>query len=266
MITQETENLLDWISNDRVIEILQHRLGDIFERLNERGEAKGEATLDIILAFALGKTFEEIVEDNKAVSLTKSLQNNIGYIHQDVLGAVNGWVSTGASGGDYDIRGESPLDDIDKSVYGEVKMRYNTIRGKDRATIWRELERAVRRNGGKKESIGYLIEIVPAKSQPYDIVWKFNATEEVDGKDVKVSFEADYIHRMDGTTAYHVVTGDENAIFNFLRALPKFLFMAFPKINKNEKETLEIIENFIESSMARTLAPKSLYAEKSRES
>lgn len=259
----QRKNILTWISDEAVVEALRHRFGSIIEDLTNREEAKGETTLDVIMAFALSKTPDEIAEANKAASLTKSLQNNVGLFHQDILGGAEGWVSTGTAGGDYDLHGESKIAKMDKAIYAEVKMRYNTIRGKDKATIWKELDRAVRRNGGKEKAVGYLIEIVPARNDSYDKVWKFTATEEVNGSDKKVSYNQNHVRRVDGVTAYHMVTGEENAIFNLLHALPQYLFKAFPDIHNDEdkKKIVENIENFLDSSIKRTLGSQSFYAE-----
>lgn len=251
------QDKLSWISDEQLMQILQDRFGGIFGEIKNRGEARGETTLDLLLAFALAKSPEEIKEANAAASLTKSLQNNIGLMHQDILGSVKGWHSTGASGGIYDLTGASSVVHKGKNVYAELKMRHNTIRGKDKGPIWDELDTAVKNNGGSEKAVGYLIEVVPAKNKPYDVEWIFSAKQN-DGK-VRF-FKGEHIRRIDGTTAYHIVTGEERAIFDLFEALPVILFKAFPDLNTEQGKTMEAINGFLKTSMERTLASKSLYS------
>ena len=198
---------LSWVDIDDVIKIAKHRFEKAIKSVQDEGAAatRVDPTLAIARASILGQRL--VVDDDidASVSITKTIQNAVGLFHQDVLGAVSGWASSGASGGSMDLRGKSPV--TGKEIVAEVKMRWNTIKASDEKNVWDDLKHAAVLQG--RESVGYVFQIIPKTNQPYDVPWKVSGRESLDR-----------IRCADGVTAYHLVTGNPKAIFELFSVLP----------------------------------------------
>lgn len=157
---------------------------------------------------------EDTLHVLKYVNTVKSIQNAVGNFHQQVLGNVEGWLDSGATGGVFDIQSKGPVAAAgNRIVFMEVKMRWNTITGSVEKNKHDEFLYAVKSNWGNQyPTVGYLAQIVPKKQTTYDQPWK------VSGR------EANEILRViDGTTAYHLVTGRSNALEELMEVLPSAL-------------------------------------------
>lgn len=211
---------LRWIERDTLAEIVRRRFRTIITAAPFT-RACTEPTLTIARYAFLGVDTLRAQELEATIRATKTLQNAIGYFHQDVLGAVQGWNSTGISGGGFDLRSDHPVSLVgDKYVVAEVKMRYNTIKASDRGEMFRKLRDAANFNSARdRPYIAYLFEIVPDKQRSYDTQWKV-AGHTLDQR-VRVA---------DGVTAYHIVTGEENALYQLFRVLPQMFAEVFEEL------------------------------------
>lgn len=202
-----TKPHLDWIDIDKVVEIALKRFRKSAEKVrsDDLDASRVEPTLAIVRSGFTGKSLQESESLDLAVALTKTIQNAAGMFHQDVLGSVSGWESTGTSGGVIDLKGTSPV--TGKSIVAESKMRFNTIKASDEAKMWDKLKDAASVAGNG--TLGYLFQIVPKVLAPYDRAWA------VSGRPVSES-----VRCADGVTAYHLVTGKADALFELMAAMP----------------------------------------------
>ncbi|MFT4156947.1 MAG: Eco47II family restriction endonuclease [Microbacterium sp.] len=202
---------LDWIDIDKVVEIAvrEFRAGaDKVLATQTAGPERVEPTLAVVRAALAGMSLEEGALLDVGVGLTKTIQNKIGSFHQEVLGAVDGWSSTGANGGVIDLKGHSPvLTGARTNVWAEVKMRYNTIKASDEKAMWDKIKTAVSLAGN--DTVGYLFQIIPKTLEPYDCAWAPSGV-----------VPNDLVRCADGVTAYHLVTGRPTALRELLDAMP----------------------------------------------
>ncbi|MBC2682577.1 Eco47II family restriction endonuclease [Corynebacterium anserum] len=206
---------LTWISEEKLIEITKKSFAKALKEVKKRevDKLQTDPTLLIALNSFLNISPEELDRIQISVSIVKSLQNAIGNFHQSILGSIEGWRSTGTSGGVFDIESIKPVQLAqDRKVIAEVKMRHNTIKASDECKTWDKLKEAAASRGGVRECVAYIIQIIPKKPEPYDEPWKVSNRQAVP-----------YVRRIDGRTAYHLITGDPNAIDDLLHTLP-FIF------------------------------------------
>lgn len=93
----------------------------------------------------------------------KSLANEIGNFHQNILGAIKNWQLL-PTGGIVDIINQ------EAQVIGEIKNKHNTLKGSDKSGLYFKLADLVMRKGHiYKGYSAYYIEIVPKKTARYNI-------------------------------------------------------------------------------------------------
>jgi hypothetical protein len=242
--------MLNWIDIEKVIAIAEHRFEKSIKAVQENAKSAGKVdpTLSIVRAGILGQPM--VVEDtiDETVSITKTIQNAVGLFHQDILGTVTGWSSSGTSGGSIDLRGTSPI--TKKSIIAEVKMRWNTIKASDEKNIWDDLKHAVSLTGS--DSIGYVFQIIPKTNTAYDTPWKVSGRE-----------SNEKIRCADGVTAYHLVTGKPDALSELLTILPHVMTEAVTNIlgnGNNARIAFKNSEPIVKQIIAGNLPPKSAHS------
>lgn len=204
---------ISWIDEETVIEIATRSFKKAIKKIVVKQDLKTDPTLIVSLATLLDMNPQDIdilLDKNAAI---KTFQNAIGTFHQTILGSVEGWSDMGSRGGVLDIQSTKPVPAADnRMVIAEIKMRYNTIKGSDECHTWDKIDQAVRSRGGKNECVGYIIQMIPEKSTPYDREWK-----------VSKRTPAPHVRAIDGRSAYHLVTGDPNALPDLIHQLPRIL-------------------------------------------
>ncbi|MCS4532156.1 Eco47II family restriction endonuclease [Corynebacterium sp. ES2730-CONJ] len=250
-------NKLEWIDEGVLLDLVRKNFGKAVNKaLGQNVQNKREPTLQIIYKVILGLDEKQIVEVNRAEGMTKTFQNAIGTFHQDVLGHAKGWRTTGVSGGLIDLKSEEKvhftsgdLANESRYVLAELKMRFNTIKGSDQASVWDKLHNAVNSHGNK-DYVAYLFQVVPKGQGGYDEPWK--VSNRPSNKLVRVA---------DGVTAYHLVTGDPRALENLLCNLPSLLIEAFPEALDKERCDLEDLEEFVLAACTAGLPKRSFFEE-----
>ncbi|WP_420734595.1 Eco47II family restriction endonuclease [Brevibacterium luteolum] len=215
---------LQWVDVDDIIASARHRFGKARDAIRQDAVVDSvEPTLAIVRSILTGLSLEDSGDVNKAVSITKTLQNAVGLFHQDVLSSAHGWKSLGTGGGVLDIESVEPVDIVGgKKVLAEVKMRYNTIKASDQGATWDQLDRAARLHG-VSEYVAYLFQIVPNARKAREEPWK------VSGREAR-----DHVRVADGVTAYHIVSGDPRALFDLLKLMPYVLQKAFGSFEESD--------------------------------
>lgn len=149
----------------------------------------------------------------------KTLQNHIGDFHQKVLGCVAGWEDLGTG---------SVVDLIhrDTKIIAEVKNKYNTVTGGKLADQYYSLERLIMpKASAYKGYTSYFVNIIPKKPERYNKLFEPSDKD----KGAKCP-ENENIRVIDGASFYSLATGQESALEDLHKALPKVIEDVFNKI------------------------------------
>lgn len=133
--------------------------------------------------------------------LQKSVENKIGALHQEVLGSIQHFRSTGAIGGGVDI-----ISDRFKLI-AEVKNKHNTVKG---SNLYKEIYRNLEHYLSEKRFQGYTayyVTIIPKKGQEGCHMF----TPSISREDGKATARKDIL-QIDGRGFYELATGNEDAI------------------------------------------------------
>ncbi len=193
--------------------------------IKRKKEAENEFTKNVIDPF--GALFEaaafdidhEIWKSSETIrQCQKTLQNHVGNLHQKILGKVKGWQDLG-TGSVVDLICE------DKKIIAEVKNKYNTVTGGKLSDQYYSLERLVMPKASKYRGYtAYFVNIIPKSPT------QTNDTFEPSDKDKGAKCpKNEQVRIIDGASFYSLVTGDENAIFNFYSVLPEVIEHIFVK-------------------------------------
>lgn len=160
-------------------------------------------------------TYDEWIEQEKFRQAQKSLQNAVGYFHQNILGHVDGWVNPG-SGGSFDLISN------DKKIIAEIKNKHNTMNSTSGGGTYRKMANHL--DGDYKGYMGYIVTVI--HKSPQRISRPFAPSE----SGLKHEPRDDLL-LVDGATFYHIVTGDQNALRELYQILPEAIKLALPTRN-----------------------------------
>jgi len=156
------------------------------------------------------------VEQEKHRQIQKTLQNAVGYFHQNILGSVKGWSNPGHGGG-YDI------ENSDRKIIAEIKNKHNTMNSNSATAVYNKLVGFLQKT--KKGYTAYLVIIVP--KSPIKFTKPFGSLV----KDTNTPVRKDLL-TIDGSSFYEMVTGDKNALRLLYEALPKVIEIVTGKQSK----------------------------------
>ena len=139
----------------------------------------------------------------------KTLSNEIGQFHQNILGCVPGWQNL-YKGSVVDLVNPT------RKLIAEVKNKYNTVKGSDKISIYDTLDRAVATKGHEHFGFtAYYVEIIPSSKKGYDK--PFTPSDNKKGDTRK---ENERIRVIDGRSFYALATGHQNALEALHQVLP----------------------------------------------
>lgn len=152
----------------------------------------------------------------------KTINNKIGEFHQKLLGKVNGWKNLGT--GD-----ESKVDLMknDKTIFVELKNKYNTMNSDATDKCRDKLEKAIKDN---PKSTAYWAFIVSKDGDSGEETWVYGGRREP------------RIKKIWGKKVYELVTGDPGSLEKTWKALPqaiKDLTRSTFSISRDEQKKLE---------------------------
>ncbi|OHQ64273.1 hypothetical protein HMPREF2657_04085 [Corynebacterium sp. HMSC072B08] len=239
---------LSWITYDQLLAIAEKRFSKFIRNISVKKNSVNDPTLVLALATFLDQDIDSVREMLAMQGQIKTLQNSIGLFHQDVLGSATGWRELGTNGGVLDIESEAPVALAgDRIVIAEVKMRYNTIKGSDQPKVFNKLKEAVAVKGGYRKYVSYLVQIIPEKPVAYDKLWKVTGNETHES-----------VRVIDGRSAYHLVSGDPNAIDDLFELLPTVFDEVARKIDPDRAGlTTALTEGIVEQALAKALPKES---------
>jgi hypothetical protein len=170
-------------------------------------------TLDIFSASidssVRGITFDEWMIQEKKRQVQKTLQNQIGELHQEILGTFDGVKSLG-TGQVID------LESYTKKFIAEVKNKHNTTKGNHKCSIYDDLASCL--TCKENDVIAYYVEILPKNGKQYNE--PFTPPDNVQRQRRPLN---DRIRRIDGKSFYTLVTGNINALEDLYKLLPELV-------------------------------------------
>jgi len=156
----------------------------------------------------------------------KTINNTIGEFHQKLLGGVNGWDNLG-------VGDESKVDlrKSDKTIFVELKNKWNTMNSDATEQCRTKLERAV---AGNPNAIAYWAYIISQNGISGESTWYYQ------GKiDVRVK-------KIWGKKVYELVTGDAGALENTWKALPSAIKDLIKSNHKPSRTDEQKLQEFFE--------------------
>jgi hypothetical protein len=155
---------------------------------------------------------EQWVKSEENRQIQKSLSNDIGLLHQKILGSVPGWK---------DLQTGNVIDLVshDMKIIAEIKNKHNTLKGSDKIGTYKELESLVMpKTSIYKGFKAYYVEIVPSTSNGYEK--SFTPSDKKTGTPCDPNPN---IIQIDGLRFYKLVTGVDDALEQVFNALPKVI-------------------------------------------
>lgn len=209
-MTEETHEYgLDWIDQDGLFDVTYKTFKRILGLDDYRAQATPPDPFTLVAhAVATRSELGEAIGFETERSINKTLSNNFGLWHQRVLALADGWEDLGTTGGGVDIKmTDARINErFGKSIYAEVKNRYNTIKASDEKELWDKLSFLTQTNN----CIAYVFQIVPKVPEQYDEPWKVSGRE-----------SRENVRCCDGISAYDMVFDRRNALVDIYSILPE---------------------------------------------
>jgi len=210
---------IKFIKRDKLYEICEK----IIKRLKKSAESEEkDLHKNIIDPFSAlfdasfnNLSISQWLNSEKIRQVQKSLQNEIGTFHQEVLGSIKDWKNLG-TGEVIDIVND------EKKIIAEIKNKFNTTKGNHKIAIYDDLDSLL-----KEKYVGYTAYYVAILAKK-KLIRSFTPS---DNKTKKQRPENKRIIEIDGKSFYKIVTGDDDAIYKIYKAIPDIL----SEILKNDK-------------------------------
>lgn len=173
-------------------------------------------------------TFDGWLDNEKNRQAQKTLSNQIGFFHQNILGSLKGWRTLGI-GGMVDVVCD------ERKIIAEIKNKHNTLKASDRSGMYFKLEDLVMRKGhAYKDYTAYYVEIVPKKPARYDE--PFTPSDNRTGARCQAN---PLIRKIDGYSFYALATGIEDALYDLFSVLSHVIAKVKPDYTILETGSIE---------------------------
>jgi len=157
-------------------------------------------------ASAQNISFDAWMAQERSRQLQKTLQNSIGYLHEHIIGHVDGWENP--AGGGYDLGNET------QRIIAELKNKHNTMNSSSAEAVYTKMVSFL--EGSKQGYIGYVVTIIPKSAT------RFNRAYNPSVRGVSFPARED-LRIVDGATFYEIATGDAEALKKLYKALPRVI-------------------------------------------
>ena len=207
---------LPFIEDNNIKEIVFKVLQAGIEKKNESENEFYKNVIDPFSALfevaAFGVNLETWKESELIRQCQKTLQNQIGTFHQNILGSVLGWSDLGV-GSVIDLKNEK------KKIIAEVKNKYNTVSGGELSAKYNTLQNLVMpKNSEFKNYTAYFVNIIPKTANRFD-----NCFQPSDKETGTKCQKNEQIRIIDGASFYELVTGEKDALGKVYSVLPKII-------------------------------------------
>src|SRR5690554_71023 len=156
----------------------------------------------------------ELIETEILRQIDKSINNSIGTFHEQILGGIKGYEIGNLSG--FDIKAE------DNTLFADIKNKHNTMNSSSAEALFQKLARYA---DDYKQAKCYWVQIL-AKSS-FEEHWK----GDINGKEYSHS----RVFKISGDQFYSLLSGQNDALFQLYKALPKAIKDYLKSIEKEDK-------------------------------
>lgn len=206
--------LTTFLTDAALVAEVSHLLNTAEEALESR---KAEMDRNVIDPFAalfemagFGLDHEGWVRSELMRQAQKTLQNQVGNFHQNILGSIEGWEN---------LQTGSVVDLVShpKKIIAEVKNKHNTLSGGKRSDLYHNLEKLVMQKASRfRGYTAYLVTIVPKSPEDFDE--PFTPSDKETGSRCP---ENPLIREIDGASFYRLASGEKDALSQLFQVLPE---------------------------------------------
>lgn len=162
--------------------------------------------------------FNDIKEDDLIQSeilrqIDKSINNSIGTFHEQIIGGIEGFEVGKLSG--FDIKA------TDNTLFADIKNKHNTMNSSSAEALFQKLARYA---DDYKKAKCYWVQILAKGS--FNEHWK----GEINGKEYSHS----RVYKISGDQFYALLSGQDDALFQLYKALPKAIDDYLKTIEKDK--------------------------------
>lgn len=204
---------LTWISDEQLHDAVTHLLNKATAAKEVAENKFGKNVIDPFSALfemaAFGLSYEDWRISEASRQAQKTLQNHVGDFHQRILGGISGWENL-ETGNEVDIVNH------ERKLVAEIKNKYNTVKGSDKAGLYHTMEGLVMRKASRFRGYrSYYVTVIPDRKARFDR--PFTPSDKSMGAKCA---ENDLIREMDGYSFYALATGKPNALKELFNVLP----------------------------------------------
>src|SRR5690554_2177033 len=157
---------------------------------------------------------KDLIEAEILRQIDKSINNSIGTFHEQILGGVTGYEIGALSG--YDVKAN------DNTLFADIKNKHNTMNSSSAEALFQKLARYA---DDYKKAKCYWVQILAKGS--FNEHWK----GEINGKEYSHS----RVFKISGDQFYSLLSGQNDALFQLYKALPKAIKDYLKSIEKEDK-------------------------------
>lgn len=156
---------------------------------------------------------DDLIQVEILRQIDKSINNSIGTFHEQVLGGIVGYEIGNLSG--FDIKAS------DNTLFADIKNKHNTMNSSSAEALFQKLARYA---DDYKKAKCYWVQILAKGS--FNEHWK----GEINGKEYSHS----RVFKISGDRFYALLSGQEDALFQLYKALPKAIEDYLKSIEKDD--------------------------------
>lgn len=156
---------------------------------------------------------EDLIQSEILRQIDKSINNSIGTFHEQILGGIEGYEVGKLSG--FDIKA------TDNTLFADIKNKHNTMNSSSAEALFQKLARYA---DDYKKAKCYWVQILAKGS--FNDHWK----GEINGKEYSHS----RVFKISGDRFYALLSGQEDALFQLYKALPKAIDDYLKSIEKDK--------------------------------
>jgi hypothetical protein len=229
-------NYVNYISDEQLLNCIENLHQSYLKAKNNISKKSFYTNKIDTIKLTFDAKFNNISEDDLIQSeilrqIDKSINNSIGTFHEQILGGIKGFELGNLSG--FDIKAS------DNTLFADIKNKHNTMNSSSAEALFQKLARYA---DNYKKAKCYWVQILAKGS--FNENWK----GEINGKEYSHS----RVFKISGDQFYALLSGQENALFQLYKALPKAINDYLKFIEKDdsikENSALEEITSKTEKS------------------
>lgn len=156
---------------------------------------------------------DKLIQAEILRQIDKSINNSIGTFHEQILGGIKGFEVGNLSG--FDIKA------TDNTLFADIKNKHNTMNSSSAESLFQKLARYA---DDYKKAKCYWVQILAKNS--FNELWK----SEINGKEYSHS----RVYKISGDQFYALLSGQEDALLQLYKALPKAIKDYLQSIEQSE--------------------------------